>query len=113
MDGRSPSWLRLAAPQVFLFIAIFAVQAFSVLVSALGCGDDGPVDYGDATELQRRYCEEIPDSDAMLAFYSPLLVFVVVNVLTRFRSRWKPVLAALPFLVLTGFLPIALWVNWP
>ncbi len=100
--------------QALVFFALLVLQGLAALASALGCGDDGPVDGGTATALQERYCDAIPsDEEAfLLLFSSPLLVFSVANGLTRVRSRWKPLLGALPFVAVTGVFPVALWVNW-
>jgi hypothetical protein len=106
--------LLFLGPQVLLFLGIVALQGFAALASALGCGDDGPVDYGTANAAQRRYCEVVPFDEFpfLLLFSSPLVVFTVVTALTELRSRWKPLLAALPFLSVTGLLPLALWIDW-
>ena len=100
--------------QVLLFLSVVALQGLAALASALGCGDDGAVDYGTASSTQRRFCELVPSHDLLflLLFSSPLVVFIFVSAITEPRSRWTPLLSALPFLTVTGLLPLALWINW-
>ena len=63
--------------RVISFLGIVALQGFAALAGALGCSDDGPVDYGTATAAQRRYREVVPSHELLflLLFSSPLIVF--------------------------------------
>jgi hypothetical protein len=112
---RAVTSLWLALQQVLLFLGIVAFQFFAALVSGVGCGDDGVVDYGTANAVQHRYCKLVwelwSNWTYWLPFASPLFVFVLANGVRRLRSRWKPLLASAPLVVVTGVVPILIMLS--
>ena len=102
--GRVPT----ALPQVFVLAAIVVLQVLSFLVTALACGDDGPVDYGTASALQARYCHSGLREVAGPLFVVGLFFFVLAWI----GGVGWPVLWALPFIAVSSLLPLALYTVW-
>jgi hypothetical protein len=108
-----PNWVF----QLVLLGGILTLQVFGYFVGALGCGDDGPVDYGTASGLQRSFCRHNGRGDLYyelhpLLFLAPVAIFAVAQLVPRIRGGLKPLILALPLVAVSSLPPLAVFAPW-
>jgi hypothetical protein len=108
-----PNW----AFQLLLFAGVLTLQVFGYVVGGLGCGDDGPVDYGTASGLQRSFCRHNGLGDPYhelhpFLFLAPIAVFAIAQFVPRIRGGLKPLVLAAPFIGVSSLPPLVVFAPW-